>query len=234
MLSKDLKSYYDKYSPVGCRDKNTLKLFQQLGVDAYFSGCITLTLPKYEGERSDEILLVDPFVKIFDKKYVDTQIKRIIPKEYSEQVSVITHHDFSLSKLPVEKRMEQAEKLLNRYARSKLIITSRIHCGLPATAMGTPVYFMDVGYDRKQSKERLEGLTDLFEVIGDEAFPAGNNQPLTKIKRKMGPYYAKPLENNPVDFDLSDEIRLKFEENFRMADLLAEGIRKRVSEFFSF
>ena len=75
MLSKDLKSYYNTYSPIGCRDKNTLKLFQQLGVDAYFSGCVTLTLPKYEGERSDEILLVDPFVKIFDKKYVDTQIK---------------------------------------------------------------------------------------------------------------------------------------------------------------
>lgn len=232
MLSPELIPYYEKFGPVGCRDKNTLQLFQNLGVDAYFSACVTLTLPKYTGERSDEILLVDPFVKIFDPKYVETQIKRLVPKELTDRISVLTHHDFSLPNLSIEERMEKAERLLDRYAKAKMIITSRIHCGLPATAMGTPVYFMDVGYDRKQSKERLEGLIDLFEVIGDEAFPAGNNQPFTKLQRKMGLYSKKPLEFNPIDFELSEKSKKIFEEKFKKAEELGNGIRKNVEEFF--
>lgn len=232
MLSKELIPYYQKFAPIGCRDKNTLKLFKNLGIEAYFSGCVTLTLPKYEGEKSDEILLIDPFVKIFDKKYVETQIKRLIPKEFADRTTVLTHHDFNLKNLTLEQRLEQAEKLLDRYAKAKLIITSRIHCGLPATAMGTPVYFMDVGYDRKQSKERLDGLLDLFEVVGDNQFPMGNNQKLTKIQRKLGLYTKKTIENNPIDFDLSAETMAKFQQNFSRANMLAQKIRERTQAFF--
>ncbi len=232
MLSPDLIPYYQKYAPIGCRDKNTLKLFKKLGVDSYYSGCATLTLPKYTGERTEEILLVDPFVKIFDKKYTDTQIERLIPEKYKNKVSLITHHDFEMKHLPIEERMKNVEKLLERYAKAKLIITSRIHCALPATAMGTPVYFMDVGYDRKQAHDRLEGLLDLFEVVDDTHFPVSSNQPLTKIQRKLGLYSKSAIKENPIDFDLKPETMKKFENNFKNASLLADGIRLKVKEFF--
>lgn len=232
MLSPELIPYYQKYAPIGCRDLNTQKLFEKIGVESYFSGCVTLSLPKYEGQRSEEILLVDPFVKIFDKKYVATQIDRLIPEKYKAQTHLLTHHDFEIRHLPIAERMKKVETLLKRYARAKLIITSRIHCALPATAMGTPVYFMDVGYDRKQSHERLEGLLDLFEVIDDTYFPVSQNQPWTKIQRKLGLYTKTPIKNNPIDFELSEATRAKFEQKFTYASQLAQGIRERVDSFF--
>ena len=39
-------AYYKKHQPIGCRDKFTLKKLKDKGVDAYFSGCLTLTLEK--------------------------------------------------------------------------------------------------------------------------------------------------------------------------------------------
>lgn len=232
MLSQDLVPYYKQHSPIGCRDKNTLKLFQDIGVQSYYSGCVTLTLPKYEGEKSEEILFVDAFVKIFDQKYVETQIKRLIPAEYAHKVSVLTHHDFEIKNLTIEKRMEKVAALLDRYAKAKLIITSRIHCALPATALGTPVYFMNVGYDRKQSHERLEGLLDLFAVIDDKNFPKSDNQPWTKIQRKLGLYTKKPLVNNPIDFNLTSATQEKFEQNFKQSAVLAKDIRMKVNSYF--
>lgn len=232
MLKPALKPYYQKYGPIGCRDKHTLKLFQDLQIPAYFSACVTLTLPKYTGEKTDEILLVDPLVKIFDSKYTLTQIKRLIPQEYINRVSVLTHYDYSLKNLSLDKRMEKVEKLLNRYARAKLIITSRIHCALPATALGTPVYFMDVGYDRKHAHDRLEGLLDLFEVIDDKNFPAGSNQIYNKLRRKLGLYSHQKIEPNPIDFELSDETMLLFKSNFEKASNLAESIRETTFKFF--
>ncbi|MGI9527632.1 MAG: polysaccharide pyruvyl transferase family protein [Weeksellaceae bacterium] len=232
MLNDDLNSYYKKFGPIGCRDKHTLNLFQGLNIPSYFSGCVTLTLPKYEGEKSEEILLVDPFVKVFDQKYVETQIQRIIPEQYENQVSILTHHDYDLKNLNIAQRMDKAEKLLNRYAKAKLIITSRIHCALPATAMGTPVYFMNVGYDRPHALERLDGLLDLFEVINDRHFPVGNNQPMTKIRRKLGLYTKKKIEPNPIDFKLKPATLSKFQANFKKAEKLARHIRDTTDNFF--
>jgi hypothetical protein len=36
--------YLKRYTPIGCRDTNTLNLLREKGIDAYFSACLTLTL----------------------------------------------------------------------------------------------------------------------------------------------------------------------------------------------
>ncbi|MEM1890684.1 MAG: polysaccharide pyruvyl transferase family protein [Pyrobaculum sp.] len=53
--------YLKRWEPIGARDLWTLKLLKYGGVNAYFSGCLTLTLDKtYKPhKRSDYILLVD-------------------------------------------------------------------------------------------------------------------------------------------------------------------------------
>jgi hypothetical protein len=54
--------YFKKYQPIGCRDLYTVSLLRDKGIDAYFSGCLTLTLGmtyKYEGLRSDKVYFVD-------------------------------------------------------------------------------------------------------------------------------------------------------------------------------
>ena len=56
VLAKDSREYFRDYGPVGCRDIYTMDFLNDNGIDAYFTGCLTLTLDsanKYN-ERDDE------------------------------------------------------------------------------------------------------------------------------------------------------------------------------------
>lgn len=46
MMTEKSISYFKKHGTVGCRDYDTVELLKSKGVDAYFSGCLTLTLGK--------------------------------------------------------------------------------------------------------------------------------------------------------------------------------------------
>ena len=61
--------------------------------------------------------------------------------------------------------LEEAERLVKLYSCAKFVVTSRIHCALPCTGLETPVIYV---YDEKispDSKCRLNGLLDLFNII---------------------------------------------------------------------
>lgn len=57
-------SYLKKHEPIGCRDLGTMNLLKSYGIDAYFSGCMTLTLgKKYHNDNKDEkTYIVDPLL----------------------------------------------------------------------------------------------------------------------------------------------------------------------------
>lgn len=62
MLRSECVEFFKKYQPIGCRDKHTVKLLEEKGIEAYFSGCLTLTLGrkyKYDGKR-EGIYIVEP------------------------------------------------------------------------------------------------------------------------------------------------------------------------------
>lgn len=57
--------YFKKHEPIGCRDEYTAQSLREKGVNAYFSGCLTLTigdLYKTE-EKSGKVFIVDPYFK---------------------------------------------------------------------------------------------------------------------------------------------------------------------------
>lgn len=58
--------YFKSHQPIGCRDKRTTSLLKSYGVNAYFSGCMTLTLGlRYQKKISDgSVYFVDPTVNI--------------------------------------------------------------------------------------------------------------------------------------------------------------------------
>ena len=64
MLSEKTIEWLKKHEPIGCRDHYTEKLLKEKDVDAYFSGCLTLTLGDiYKRDNpSDNIYFVDPAV----------------------------------------------------------------------------------------------------------------------------------------------------------------------------
>lgn len=68
LLSSESLNYFKKYEPIGCRDFRTKNILEEKGVQAYFSGCMTLTLgakKKYgQGKRVNKVYFSDPFFRV--------------------------------------------------------------------------------------------------------------------------------------------------------------------------
>ncbi|WP_024769147.1 polysaccharide pyruvyl transferase family protein [Aquimarina macrocephali] len=188
MLSEKGIAYLKKHQPIGCRDKFTAKTLQENGIDAFFTGCLTLTLDSYkvdDSERGDDIYIVDPLYnyprseKVFyNAKHTvknilngtafklgkkNKHLKNFISKELLESAHFINQEPPS-NLYTDEEKFAMAEKLLNDYAKAKLVITSRIHCALPCLALGTPVIFVN-GFDSFVDSCRFDGILELFNRI---------------------------------------------------------------------
>ena len=66
ILSQQGVEYLRKHSPIGCRDHHTVSLLRTKGIEAYFTGCLTLTLSNYANVNPArrETILVDPFFNL--------------------------------------------------------------------------------------------------------------------------------------------------------------------------
>lgn len=174
--------------PVGCRDRYTVQLLQEKGIDAFYTGCLTTTLDiKYKADRrSDDIYIVDPFYynpsweKILSSKsnfvkgvmggeilkvgLKNKLMETIFTKDFLKKGHYIKHW-FDKEIHDEDTRFGLAEQILRKYAEARLVITSRIHCALPCLALGTPVIFLNYGLDFEVSSCRLDGILELFHVI---------------------------------------------------------------------
>lgn len=156
LLRKASIAYLKEHAPIGCRDISTLKLLEAEGVEAYFSGCLTLTLGSIlkkpvDTAAREEILLVEPNLDLrvlFDS----------IPLHLKQKASFVTHQTALIG--PPELRLNTVSALLHRYASAKLVITSRLHCALPCLALGTPVIFVPPQHDLG----RFSGIWELLNV----------------------------------------------------------------------
>lgn len=117
--------YYD----VGARDTNTLQWLDEMGIDAHFSGCMTLTFPRDRRPRSNHVVATDlrgrdlPALRnAAGASYGLTRVSHQIPRT-----------------TPREERLRIARERLELYANAALVVTSRLHAALPCVALGTPV-----------------------------------------------------------------------------------------------
>ncbi|MDO4976280.1 MAG: polysaccharide pyruvyl transferase family protein [Eubacteriales bacterium] len=127
--------YLKKYGPVGVRDKSSLTFFEEHDIDTYFSGCITLTLPKQKKteDAGEYVVIADLNEKLKKKAY-----------EYLEgtnlKVVEVSHRcKYRGSDATFEERMKAAEDLLTLYQNARCVITRRLHVSLPCLAMEVPV-----------------------------------------------------------------------------------------------
>ena len=163
-----LKSKEEKYSlaqrylkenePVGCRDASTLQILQELGIEAYFSGCLTLTLQPFpDVKKQDYICLVD--VPPEAAEYV---------KKKGYNVRIMSHDNSDLKKISPQERLEQTERYLKIYQGARCVLTSRLHCALPCTGLRTPVLVLYAPeYDERfSSLKRFLHTTDIESFLG--------------------------------------------------------------------
>ena len=74
--------YLNQHEPIGCRDKRSTELLKEMGVDAYFSGCLTLTLEKSRNKtRNTGILAVD----------LDADSYEALPNQIVDGVETLSH-----------------------------------------------------------------------------------------------------------------------------------------------
>ncbi|MCL6295007.1 polysaccharide pyruvyl transferase family protein [Jejuia spongiicola] len=188
MLSDKGIAYLKKHEPIGCRDQFTADTLKAKGIDAYFTGCLTLTLDSYkvdDSERDENIYIVDPLYsyprseKIFYNAKItirnilngtafqlskkNKHLKNFISTDLLNSSEFINQEPPS-NRYTDEEKFEMAETLLKKYAKAKLVITSRIHCALPCLALGTPVIFIN-GFDSFVDSCRFDGILELFNRI---------------------------------------------------------------------
>lgn len=235
MLSDNGIAYLKKHEPIGCRDQFTADTLKAKGIDAYFSGCLTLTLDSYkvgDALRNDEIYIVDPLYnyprpnkvfynlksiikstlngKIFQLNKNKKHLKKFISKDVLNSAIYVNQEPPSNTYSDDEK-FEMAESLLKKYAKAKLVITSRIHCALPCLALGTPVIFVN-GFDSFVDSCRFDGILELFNRID--------------INHKTGEYTSNFELKGKIDLDTTVT-------NLGLHHKLAEPLKERCKKFIN-
>lgn len=187
MLNEKGIAFLKKNEPIGCRDQNTVKELKAVGIDAYFTGCLTLTLDRYKKKniKREKIYIVDPLYNYPQKDYITSHYKPLIKSILNGNVfkfnkmqqhlsnifteDILNKAEYIKQHLPgkgvsYDQRFQLADELLEKYSKAKLVITSRIHCALPCLAMGTPVIYIN-GFDSFADTCRFDGILDLFNRV---------------------------------------------------------------------
>ncbi|MBK8048214.1 MAG: polysaccharide pyruvyl transferase family protein [Anaerolineales bacterium] len=143
--------YYRQHEPIGCRDVATVELLRQIGVEAYLSGCLTLTLQNGAAGRTDQIYMVDvpaPLCPLIPEQIrrnairtthlvgLPANLQHRLPPRAQRKLLAWWYHNAPFLR---SWKFRRARELLDCYRRAKLVITSRLHCALPCVAFGVPV-----------------------------------------------------------------------------------------------
>ena len=157
--------YLKAYAPIGCRDYYTMGQMKDLGIDCYFSGCITLTLPQMPiiKPQKEYICIVDVDAKVRDKLVE-------ILKDSGYELKIMTHTGERDENRTWEQRKEKVEELLTTYRNAKCVITKKLHCSLPCLSQETPVVLI------KQMDDdiRFSPYYEFLHYIKTDDFLAGN------------------------------------------------------------
>tara|TARA_B100000575_G_scaffold282459_1_gene274168 strand:+ start:11905 stop:12834 length:930 start_codon:yes stop_codon:yes gene_type:complete len=188
LINKESINYLKKHQPIGCRDYYTRDLLNENGINAYFSSCVTLGIERknYLKKQPAGALVVGVFDRLkpnldcksvlkffvslfkYPFKFLNYNIKFYkLNNHLQKQKIEIKNYDQITNKSinSHEEGIELAEKMLQKIAESKVIITSRIHAALPALAMGLKVVFIDEGLNHNNHRMRLSGLRNYFQTV---------------------------------------------------------------------
>lgn len=142
---KDYLNAYKQAAPIGCRDEHSFLMMKKHGINAYLTGCLTITLPeRKKTPDKPHIFLVD----------APKGIEKYIPEELKNNITYITQEipipDGLSEKEENEYMRNTAKKLLERYKNeATLIVTSRLHCAAPCLGMGIPVILARKYFDER-------------------------------------------------------------------------------------
>lgn len=186
-LSEYFIEYLKKYQPIGCRDNVIRKYLTENDIDNYFSGCLTLTIQKFENVKKEDYICA---VDLDDEELL--HLKKITNKE----IRIITHYmdDVVNSKLSYKERMKNVEKTLKIYQGASFVVTTRLHCALPSLALETPVLMI---FNSKNIDEnnRMGIFLEFLNYASKEEFLSGKCDSDIKNLKKNNQKYLDLRDN---------------------------------------
>ena len=176
-------AYLKQHEPIGCRDQGTMHLLQKHGVKAFYSKCVTLTLPRRDkAPQNGRIYMVG----------LSKGAVAAVPKRIRRQAVLVDQAKLRLPDIRPSLKEELSQHLLDTYSKTAaLVITSKIHCAMPCIAMGIPVVFL---YDKsKQDDYRVNIIKDLvgIQYVGEGRL---DKWLLNRLQGKKINWSPKPLE----------------------------------------
>ncbi|EAJ6225618.1 polysaccharide pyruvyl transferase family protein [Campylobacter coli] len=165
-FTKRMQEYFDilnidfKGFEIGCRDLSTLEYFNQKGANAYFSRCLTLTLPKREiNSNQTSIFLVN----------LNDEITTFLPEFIKKEGIAVNQKSIKIQnrvlKNEWQKCYKEAQDILEKYAsEAKLVITTALHCAAPCIALGIPVILIQENNNQEDRFSALRGILKVYSL----------------------------------------------------------------------
>lgn len=172
LLTPPAIDYLRRHAPIGCRDWTTVYLLLGEGIPAFFSGCVSTTV--------DTLFAALPASRPSSVGLVDVRLTRA-------ELATIDAGEFTHVREEVHERelagnLDAAAAALGEYrVRCERIVTSRLHCYLPAVALGLEVDFRPPN----PADIRFDGLLGL--APGDARLASMQQALLGKLAAIVGP-----------------------------------------------
>ena len=224
-----------KHQPIGCRDEDTKQMLLDQGIEAYVSGCLTLTLEKRSRPPENGKVVISYGRGAGE---LPGSLLPCIPPNLLKDAALVYQREpvkvMPLGKAEIEEADEIARRLLDFYAdTAKLVVTPLLHVASPCIGMGIPVILA-----RKDRNSRFSAINKLVPLHTPEDFRNINWSPVVgdvdSIKEAMTRIVAQLIHGqaaDPADIGilLKTYTRSPLEDSFPKAEARNKsrhGIRK--------
>ncbi len=162
--------YFKQHEPIGCRDIRTAELLKMKGVEAYFSGCLTLTLGetyKKDNPSRERTIFVDPFIPFVDSPVTFNTLPLFI-KLSIQSIPLFIRKKSLVSRIASELFEENCSTIIQQpvinYTPIKKML-SKLFAAM----------FLSI-YSRKFSWSILENASYIYHVYSEDAYPTENKR----------------------------------------------------------
>lgn len=157
---------FKKHEPIGCRDVSTALLFRDLGIQAFVSGCLSMTLPRRSAAPPQPKTFI---VHGEGEGELPAGLAEYFPNDMGDSIRIYQRKRFSVFPLSRREALEaeaMASNLLQTYQNeATLIVTPLLHAATPCLAMGLPVILA-----RRDYTDRFTAISRIIPVYTPEHF----------------------------------------------------------------
>lgn len=165
------RDYFAAHQPIGCRDTATAEVFAKHGIEAYVTGCLTLTIPaRNEPPVAGKVLLVYGGAYNTGVGDFPAAALKTMPSSHYDRMEYVFQR-LPLASHPLTEQCclqveRYARDLLDHYSRhASLVITPLHHAATPCMALGIPVVIC-----RNAMDPRFSFLSEITSVYTPPTF----------------------------------------------------------------